>query len=97
MKKRRFSPSGLRILRCRAMKSRRNFEIFQRCFRNPQNTLLTHLFTAFFNALMMRFSRFDSVGVSLLGAALRVDEAHYREVSNSGKGFFEVFCEKVFI
>ncbi|KKD62536.1 hypothetical protein RN22_00005, partial [Grimontia sp. AD028] len=29
--------------------------------RNPQNTLLTHLFTALFNVLMMRFSRFDLV------------------------------------
>ncbi|WP_205685940.1 hypothetical protein, partial [Enterovibrio baiacu] len=37
----RFSSSGLRILRCRAMKSRRNFEIFQRGVHHIQNVLLT--------------------------------------------------------
>ncbi|WP_206748075.1 hypothetical protein, partial [Enterovibrio norvegicus] len=31
----------LRILRCRAMKSRRNFEIFQRGVHRIQNVLLT--------------------------------------------------------
>ncbi|MEI8608618.1 hypothetical protein P4S70_06050, partial [Enterovibrio sp. Hal110] len=36
-----FSSSGLRILRCRAMKSRRNFEIFQRGVHRIQNVLLT--------------------------------------------------------